>query len=71
VVEYTLPKVVGEVKLEVKVEVPSYVKYVPKEFKIVIDATTTTTTTTNTEKKFKGVRGGDEDGDFVKIEAKK
>jgi hypothetical protein len=69
VVEYTLPKVVGEVKLEVKVEVPSYVKYVPKEFKIVIDATSTTTT--NTEKKFKGVQGGDEDGDFVKIEVKK
>jgi hypothetical protein len=67
VVEYTLPKLVGEVKLEVKVEVPSYVKYVPKEFKIVIDATTTN----NSEKKFKGVRGGDEDGDFVKIEVKK
>ena len=48
-------------------EVPSYVKYVPKDFKLVINGTTTN----STEKKFKGFRGGDEDGDFVKIEAKK
>jgi hypothetical protein len=29
VVEYALPKVVGEVKVEMKVEVPKYVKFVP------------------------------------------
>ena len=62
-VEYTLPKVVGEVKVEMKVDVPSYVKFVPEEVKFFINGTT--------ERKFKGVRGEDDGGDVIKIEVKK
>ena len=63
-VEYALPKVVGEVKLEMKVDVPKYVKFVPEEVKFVINGTT--------ERKFKGVQGEDDSGgDVIKIEVKK